>query len=208
LIFVTTTGAGLRASKKQRTRAELADAAFALAIERGCGGFTVEEVVAAADVSTRTFFNYFTSKEDAVVAHSEARRAQVVAALERRPPEEPLLDGLRAALAEHARLLAGVGVHEQHQLLRLVAQEPSLLPHLLGSFAETERALAGWVASRSGTDPERDLYPHLVAGNCMAAVRACLTWWERNTTGTADELAQVIDLALAQVGRGLPPPDR
>jgi AcrR family transcriptional regulator len=198
--------AGLRESKKQRTRAELAAAAFALVAQRGLAGCTVDEIAAAADVSPRTFFNYFSTKEEAVVAHTEAKRAFLLDVLTGRPAGEPPLDGLRAAMAEHTRRRAGEGVAQQRQLLRLVGREPGLLPHLLGSFAATESALAAWVAERSGTDPDADLYPHLLAGNCRAAVRTCLTWWERRPGGTADELADAIDVAFDQIARGLPPP--
>jgi len=69
---------GLRDRKRDRTHADLARAAFALARERGLDGFAVDEVAERAEVSRRTFFNHFQSKEEAV---SEVARVQVSTAL-------------------------------------------------------------------------------------------------------------------------------
>jgi len=68
----------LRDRKRDRTHADLARAAFALARERGLDGFTIDEAAERAGVSRRTFFNHFQSKEEAV---SEVARVQVATAL-------------------------------------------------------------------------------------------------------------------------------
>lgn len=64
---------GLRETKKSRTRATLARAALSLVAKDGLGATTVEAIAARADVSTRTFFNYFDAKDEAVV-HLGANR--------------------------------------------------------------------------------------------------------------------------------------
>ncbi|HWE69657.1 MAG TPA: helix-turn-helix domain-containing protein, partial [Acidimicrobiales bacterium] len=59
---------GLAAKKKQRTRTLLAEAAAALFYERGYDATTIDDIAAAAEISPRTFYRYFPTKEDLVVA--------------------------------------------------------------------------------------------------------------------------------------------
>src|SRR5205814_2752416 len=89
---------GLRERKKAETRDALASAALRLADERGPDRVTVDDIASAAGVSSRTFFNYFSSKEDAIVGSSESTTARVVDALAARPEREAPIDALRAAI--------------------------------------------------------------------------------------------------------------
>ena len=92
------TAIGLRERKKAETRDALVSAALRLADERGLEHVTVEDIATAAGVSPRTFFNYFPSKEDAIVGSSPAFTASVVEALCGRPDDEPPLESLRHAV--------------------------------------------------------------------------------------------------------------
>src|SRR5690606_39905277 len=104
-------GAGLREPKKRRTRQALATAALRLFAERGYEETTVAEIAAAADVSPRTFFSYFPSKEDVVFAEIDDRLAEVSEHLRRTPGETPMdtirravIDVLEALGAEHSEV--------------------------------------------------------------------------------------------------------
>ncbi|WP_426563780.1 TetR family transcriptional regulator [Angustibacter sp. McL0619] len=198
--------AGLRERKKQRTRDDLAAAAFALAVDRGLSGFTIDDVAVAADVSPRTFFNYFAGKEEAVVAYGDGRHALFAAALDARPADEAPLAALRAAIVDSVRQSSREAIREQLALLRLLRETPTLLPSLMCGYAATEQLIAQAVAQHSGTDPLRDAYPRLVAACAMAAVRTCLVRWEQEPGGTAASLADAIDEAFAAIGNGLPDP--
>ncbi|MEV6606140.1 TetR family transcriptional regulator [Kutzneria sp. NPDC051319] len=89
---------GLRERKKRETRLALSRAAIGLLVARGWDGVTVEEIAAAANVSDRTFRNYFSSKAEAVAA-SHLERALVVAdELRSRPAEDPFWPAVRAAV--------------------------------------------------------------------------------------------------------------
>ena len=88
----------LRERKRLRTRQALVDAAAELFEKRGYDGTTIADIAAAADISTRTFFSYFASKEDILFPDADARvKAALTAIDERRPDERPtqiLLRGL------------------------------------------------------------------------------------------------------------------
>jgi AcrR family transcriptional regulator len=87
----------LRERKRVRTRQALIDAAAELFERRGYDGTTIADIAAAADVSTRTFFSYFASKEDVLFPDADARvKAALTAIDERRPGERPTEILLRA----------------------------------------------------------------------------------------------------------------
>jgi AcrR family transcriptional regulator len=87
----------LRERKRGRTRQALIDAAAALFEQRGYDGTTIADIAAAADVSTRTFFSYFASKEDVLFPDADARvKAALTAIDERRPGERPTAILVRA----------------------------------------------------------------------------------------------------------------
>src|SRR3954464_5075388 len=94
---------GRRERKKQATREALIDAAFKLFGEKGFEATTVEEIADAVDVSSRTFFRYFASKEDVALSFQEDQNEAGLAMLAARPREEPVVTALRRAVVEIAR---------------------------------------------------------------------------------------------------------
>src|SRR4051812_40858524 len=90
---------GLRARKKRVAREAIAATARRLFAERGFDAVTVAEIAAAADVSEKTVFNHFPTKEDLAFAGREAGIAQLVADITERPPGTPVLDVFRALTA-------------------------------------------------------------------------------------------------------------
>ena len=90
---------GLRARKKRAARDAIAAAARRLFAERGFDTVTVAEVAAAADVSEKTVFNHFPTKEDLAFAGREQGLAQLVADITKRPPGTPVLEVFRALTA-------------------------------------------------------------------------------------------------------------
>jgi AcrR family transcriptional regulator len=195
---------GRRDRKKLATHQMLRSAALRLVAERGLHQVTVEDIAEAADVSVRTFFNHFPSKEDAIVGLDPERVEQLREALAARPAEEEPLAALRAVLCELASTMVERS-DEWPLRMEVVRATPALLPRMVASFATYERALVEVIASRTGTDPDRDLYPTLTTGVAMSAFRSALALW-RSRNG-AQPLSKVLDAAFTQVAAGLPAPD-
>src|SRR6476620_8257 len=89
---------GLRERKKQRTRSALIDTALDLFLSRGYEATTIDEIVAAVDVSQRTFFRYFAGKEDVALSRLAEYDERFVAALAGRPAAETPVAALTAAM--------------------------------------------------------------------------------------------------------------
>src|ERR1700744_458353 len=83
---------GRRARKKEEVRQRIANAAKELFLKRGFAATTIEDIAAAADISQRSFFDYFTVKEDVVLAwHDEFQSAFIVNLLNRPADEAPIV---------------------------------------------------------------------------------------------------------------------
>lgn len=170
---------GLRERKKHATRRALHDAALRLTLERGLEQVTVEEISAAADVSVRTFFNYFPTKEQAIIGDlikvdEEAVTAAVLAA-------RSLPDGLRdVALG----IAADIGPQREQVLMRwqLMERYPALLPLMFARFIEFETVLARAIATRTGNRPD-DAYPQLMAAIASTALRVSVRRWTAGQCG-------------------------
>lgn len=190
---------GLRERKKQRTRRAIEDVALARFAERGFDAVTVEEIAAAADVSPRTFFHYFPTKEDVVLADYGERLARIVEVLAGRPPGEPPLRAVRSAF-----LTVATDYEEARERLlprfSVMAETPSVLARSLQLQAGWEDAVARTVAERAGVDGD-DLEPRLLAGAALAAMRASLRTWL--AAGGRPRLPDLVAECFDRLERGL-----
>ena len=156
---------GRRDRKKQATRRALRNAALQLVAERGFAHVTVEDIAEAADVATRTFFNYFPSKESAVIGADPDAIEQLRASLLARPLRESPLEALRSVLVEYAATIdeefddLGEGKEAWFRRFCVVRQDPELLGAYAAHISEVERILAEALAQRLGKDPSHDPYP-------------------------------------------------
>jgi AcrR family transcriptional regulator len=186
--------------QKEQTRLDLAWAAFKLATAEGLANVRVPQIAEAVGVSPRTFNNYFSSKEAAIVFPTTLRAARMANELAERPGDEPLDDSLVA-------IVAGLyGPHGQDGLpagwldgfRALVATEPALHGEYLKAVAAGERSLAAAIASRIGAAPD-DLEPLVLAAATVAAERAAVLHWYRQTTRRTplvDVIRTAVDMAV------------
>ena len=166
---------GLRERKKVATRSALSTAALALAAERGVDAVTVEDIAAAADVSARTFFNYFATKEQAFVADDLDRGEAMLRQLRAEPSEAPPWPTLVRLLGEHLAGAAEVSP-EQARAEHAVRTHPAVLAVQFQQYAGLELQLVAEIARRSGAQAT-GLAPRLMAATLVSALRAALETW-------------------------------
>jgi AcrR family transcriptional regulator len=196
-------GGGARDQRKLDTLAALRRAAVDLALERGVERITVADIAAAAGVSRRTFFNYFATKEDALVGENPQMAEFLGQALAGRPAGEPPLTAVHRALQETFAVFLTDDIRDRIAARhRLLAACPGLLPRHLARYAAFEHLLAEAVTARStGSDPAAD--PELLATVIAGAVRLCLQRWSRDGH---PPLARQLDTAFAALRDGLEGP--
>jgi AcrR family transcriptional regulator len=191
---------GLRERHRKRTAADLEEAALALFCERGFDAVTVDDIAAAADVSRRTFFRYFASKEDVILSDHPKRLDELQAALDRRPGDEPALTALRNAILS----LAGTLQEDREHMLRrfrLVTMTPALEARSLCLQRNWETAVTDMMAARMAVNPVKDLRPGVVAATTMAAMRVATASWLAG--GGHGDVMEIVASALDLLDGGL-----
>ena len=192
---------GLRERKKLATRQALGTAAMRLAIEHGLENVLVEDIAAAADVSPRTFNNYFASKYEAICALPIDRSHRIGQELRARPAGESLWDAVRnavlavygAADAPDPQIIAGI---------RLVTSSPALRGEYLKALAAAQYELAAAITDRAGGSPAGDtFFTRAFAGAITSVVQAATERWLVADPPVA--LGPVIQDALGELAEGM-----
>jgi len=145
-------GPGLRERKLQATRERLTRAAMALFLERGFEATTIDDIATAADVSRRSFFHYFASKEDVVSAWQEGAASALVAEIVARPANESLLTAAENAIAG---AINRIDPAEAAAMSRLKRDNPALQARDQLKYEKLERALAEGLAQRAKNKPDK-----------------------------------------------------
>ncbi len=158
---------GLRERKRRQTRERLTKVAMALFRERGFEATTLDDIAAAADISRRSFFHYFASKEDVVFAWHEESTAALIAAVAARPADESMLAAAENAISAMVRQLEPGEAMAMAQLKR---DNPALQARDQVKYEKLERALAEALGKRAGHKTER-LQARLVAMIATGAMR-------------------------------------
>ena len=203
---------GLRERKKQETRTALIWATIRLIVERGYDKVLVEDIANDVGVSPRTFNNYFSSKAEAIATRHLDRCRRVADDLRARPAPEPLWEALTHAVV--AQIVPGPEVlaHPVHDRdewtagLRQMLTVPAVQAEMLRAAAIAEDAVAVAVGERTGTDPETDMYPRLVAAAVMAAFNVASQQFTRVGRRPDAGIRELLTDAMRQVAAGLPPP--
>jgi AcrR family transcriptional regulator len=191
--------------QKDQTRLDLALAAFELARQHGLAAVRVPQIAAATGVSTRTFNNYFPSKEAAIAWPATLRGGLLAAGLAARPAAEPLADALAEAAAsmyQHDEM-DGLPPGWLHDFRAMVAVEPALHGEYLKAASTVEATLAAAIARRLGVADDQ-LEPQVLAAVVAGAERAGVLYWARHAQGSAT-LEDTVRAAVRMAVRGLAP---
>jgi len=191
---------GLRERKKRQTRQAIAESALRLFARRGYRAVTVTEIAAAANVSPRTFFAYFPSKEDLLLVDADARMDRAIAAFRTGSADESILP-----LAVH---LAQAAVEAAHEFLTssdingpdLEQIHVTVASSLRGRWMRWEDQLAAAIAVATDATPD-DPRPRTTAGAILAAVRAMLEVAGRSSVAADPEI--ILDRAFDLLASGL-----
>lgn len=162
-----------RELKRVRTHARIQEEGLRLFLERGFEAVTLDDVAAAAQVSRRTLFHYFPSKEAIALGFKAGLGPRIVAAVARRPDGEGLLDMAEHALSDMA---SDYQSPEAKALARLVHDTPGLRGGDHAKYEEMEAQLAEALAQRAGRRPD-DPDVRAVAVASIAMLRLATEAW-------------------------------
>lgn len=183
----------MRTRNKQAIRDAIGEAALRLALEQGPNGLKlvrVTDIAEAAGVATRTYNNYFSSREEAICAIHAAQARRLGTALQSRPAAEPLQDAVVAATVS-----TFAAPEPDRAGLALIMQTSELAGEALKAFTMAEEPLAAALATRTGSRDE--LYCTVTAASIAATVRSAGVYWL--TAPGSPTFAQVLTSALAHL---------
>ncbi|MGV9775733.1 TetR/AcrR family transcriptional regulator [Streptosporangium sp. NPDC003464] len=187
-----------RRRNRARKRRLIGDAAVSLALERGLESLTVEGIAEAADISTRTFFNYFSTKEESLTVGPSSSAEELAALVTARPADEPVVRSMRFLAKEIAESF--VPSREQVALWR---RNPELLARARRP-ADQEQifvTLMRTVADRMEADLPREVYPSVLVVTTFSIIEwAVRASWQDDVGKSLDDL---IDEAFDLIERGL-----
>ncbi|QNJ94911.1 TetR family transcriptional regulator [Mycolicibacterium fluoranthenivorans] len=200
---------GLRERKKADTRRALSDAALELTFRHGLENVTREDIARVAGVSLRTFNNYFTGKYEALAYRQTERIRRSIAELRKRPAGEPLWTAITESILipideDFATAGPENGVPTRADLVEV--RKLLMSPEIRGVVGRA--LIEEWItviAERTGTDPDRDMYPRLVAGVVHAVGDAAADAYAKADPPVA--FPELLRQGFAAVAGGLTQPE-
>jgi len=195
------TTTSLRAQHAMRTRLRIAEEAIDLFIEKGFDATTVDEIAERADVSPRTYFRYFPTKEAVLFHDLEDRLGAMIDRIGKRPADEPPAETLIQIMRDMSAEFDSGG-SEGQLFRRLLSERPSLRSYQRTTIAEhCEGEVTAALARHAGL-PVDDLGLQVA----VATIGACFDIAARNWVleHTSESFVEVFDDTLAACAAALP----
>jgi len=191
----TVAPASLRERKRARTRAALIAAALELFERQGYETTTIDEIAAAADVSPRTFFRYFATKEEVALGDDLGR--EIIGLIASRPAEEPMLESVRRVISDGLALVSEDDREALLARLKIVYRTPSLRARRWEYQLEMGRISGAILAERRGLQPD-DLGSRVTAAAAFTAIEVAMDHWQQHDG--REDLGVVLDAAIDHLG--------
>jgi AcrR family transcriptional regulator len=191
---------GLRERKKQRTRGALIRVAHELVVAHGYEDTTVDQITDAVDVSQRTFFRYFSSKEDVAFALQDETESRFYDAVCARPAQESPVRALRNALdstwedlSDAIAEVVPIGLYMR--MWQVIETTPALLAVHMRRSSEMENRLAAVFTRREGLSPD-DPRPKVLVASFSGVMRAAGRQWGEDGDITVESARRTMEIYL------------
>lgn len=181
---------GLRERKRRETLQRITDAGMRLFIERGIDATTIDQIATAAGISRRTFFYYFTSKDEILLSLQSGMGEMIVAAVRAAPRDKRPLDAVRDALV---RICGTIPAADMIAIDRLMRASAAVQARKQASYVQHEQHLFAALRER-WPQPGRETALRLVAMLAIGAVRLATDTLSRE--GGKRPLADLLDEAF------------
>ena len=184
---------GRRERKTQATRKALEDAAWELFAERGFAATTIEDITERVDVSVRTFFRHFPTKESVLFGDPHFLEAPFRRALLARPATEDIYRALRATLRELAPLVESQ--RDRHLLRRRILEQPGgpTVEDHFGAITDKGTMLRQIIAERMACAVD-DVPPQLLGGMTVTIMDVAYRQWI--ATNARKSIGSLVDQAF------------
>ncbi|MEZ2130840.1 MULTISPECIES: TetR family transcriptional regulator [unclassified Sinorhizobium] len=169
---------GRRERKRRQTRERIEKSAMKLFLERGFDSTTIEDITESADVSKRSFFDYFPSKEEVVFAWQDSFADDLAAAVAARPPGEPVVKVVEEALI--SAIMAAAADPQSLAIAALIRDTPTLCARDQLKYAKLEQKLTEALSARAGESEEEKFRMRLLAAIVVGAVRVAGEKWHEH----------------------------
>lgn len=160
---------GRRERKRRQTRERIEAAARALFLERGFDGTTIEDITEAADVSKRSFFDYFPSKEEVVFAWQDKFADELADAVAAQPKDASIVAVIEGALS--SLVLIASSDPQRLAIGALIRDTPVLRARDQLKYAKLEKKLTDALRARFGGGEEERLRLGLLSAIVVSTLR-------------------------------------
>jgi AcrR family transcriptional regulator len=186
----------LRLRKRRFVRSEIWNTAIDLFAKRGYDATTVDEIAAAAGVSRRTFFRYFSSKDDLMVQATDTYGDILTEAIREAGRLDRPLEVVKRAVLRVADFV--VIQPAARKTMQIVEENAAARGAQLSEFAVIERRVAAAFASAFQSSSTDDCMPELLASLTFVTLKQAFnTWYHHQPERISDTVEEIFDTLIA-----------